>query len=146
MLVGRMPAQFNQRTAQGLVIFQREALMGSSKIHMTGILFGLESEFHGMWHLNRGFNCLGATEDVSFYQGVYDGCEHSPRLSPAQLDRYKTNLNPKLIPNSISKPDRTGRTSMRGGDPWNYGNYRSDPRGVALISKTMTLDSPDLMN
>ena len=146
VLVGRMPAQFNQRTAQGLVIFQREAVMGSSKIQMTGILFGLESEFHGMWHLNRGFNCLGATEDAAFYQGVYDGCEHSPRLSLAQLDRYKTNLNPKRIPNSISKPDRTGRTSMRGGDPWNYGNYRSDPRGVALISKTMTLDSPDLMN
>ena len=92
VLIGRMPAQFNQRTAQGLAILRREAVMGNSEMHMTGILFGLESEFHGMWHFHRGFNCLAATEDVNFYKGIYASYE-------------------------------TGRTSVRGGDPWTYGNY-----------------------
>ena len=73
VLLGRMPAQFNQRTAQGLAFLQRRAVMGSSEMHMTGILFGLESEFHGMWHFHRGFNCLAATEDIVFYEGIYAG-------------------------------------------------------------------------
>ena len=73
VLIGRMPAQFNQRTAQGLAFLQRRAVMGSSEMHMTGILFGLESEFHGMWHFHRGFNCLAATEDIVFYEGIYAG-------------------------------------------------------------------------
>lgn len=73
VLIGRMPAQFNQRTAQGLAFLQRRAVMGSSEMHMTGILFGLESEFHGMWHFHRGFNCLAATADIGLYQGIYAG-------------------------------------------------------------------------
>lgn len=114
-LVGRMPAQFAERTARGLVVLMRKAHLASSKLTVRGLVSGLEPSFHGMWHFHRGFNCLGATEDITFYEGVYAGY-------------------------------RTARSSVRGGDGWTYGNYKADDRGVALLSWTFGLDSPDMIS
>ena len=41
---------------------------------------------------------------------------------------------------------RTARVASRGGDPWTYGNYRSNDLGVALLSESFVLDSPDRMH
>jgi hypothetical protein len=119
VLIGRMPAQFNHRTAQGLAILQREAVMGNSEMHMTAIFFGLEPEFHGMWHFNRGFNCLAATEDVNSYKGIYAGCARRSRLTLAQtliltLTLTLTQPNPNPNPNQIARGGRRSAVMIHG--------------------------------
>ena len=54
-----------------MVILERSAYLGSSRMAMRGIIHGLEPNFHGMWHFHRGFNCLAATEDTRLYEGIY---------------------------------------------------------------------------
>lgn len=73
ILLGRMPAQFSERTATGLALLRRTAHAGSSRMSVRGIVRGLEPSFAGMWHFHRGFNGRDAVEDLRFYEGIYAG-------------------------------------------------------------------------
>jgi hypothetical protein len=100
-----------------MVILRRSAYLSHSQLAMHGIVHGLEPNFHGMWHFHRGFNCLAATEDIQYYEGIYA--------------YYRTSRS---------------QSAVHGGDDWTFGNYRADMRGVALLSQTFELSSPDLIN
>eukprot|EP00308_Calcidiscus_leptoporus_P011576 CAMPEP_0119370154 /NCGR_PEP_ID=MMETSP1334-20130426/16552_1 /TAXON_ID=127549 /ORGANISM="Calcidiscus leptoporus, Strain RCC1130" /LENGTH=2388 /DNA_ID=CAMNT_0007387159 /DNA_START=53 /DNA_END=7219 /DNA_ORIENTATION=- len=86
-LIGRFPAMFASRTARGLAILKRVSHLGASRLEMRAIVHGLEPGFNSMWHIHRGHNCAGATEDVTFYEGIFAGY-HLGRTSVRGLNGF----------------------------------------------------------
>ena len=124
-LIKPMPAYAGHLRPHGLLLFRRHRdRQGREVLRVRGVVFGLEADVTGMWHIHQGFNCDGG------------GAPRTADVDPSW---------PTFYP-GVGWGYFTARSRVRGPDPWTSTIYRTHTAGsggAAHIDERFVLDSSD---